>query len=186
MALNFPNTPTNGQTYTYNNTLYYYDSANVAWLTTYVAPPAAGPSISNENTSSSTYYPVVTAISSGTMTSVSVDTIDLTYVPSSGTLSAKVFNSLSDIKLKTDIEGFDGVMLLEDINPVSFKWKNNSMTSYGVIAQELEKAFPDLVQTNEQGIKSVSYMPLIGILLDVVKKQQKDIEEIKRLLNRKK
>lgn len=145
-----------------------------------------GSTIGDENSSASTFYPVFTTTTSGTMTSANVDTADLNYVPSTGTLSAKVFNSLSDITLKTNIEGFDGVVLLDNISPVSFTWKSDGMKSYGVIAQDLEKSFPDLVQTGEHGIKSVSYMPLIGILLDVVKKQQKEIDEIKKLLNRKK
>lgn len=40
MALNFPSGPTNGQTYTYGGITYYYDSSNISWLTTYVAPPS--------------------------------------------------------------------------------------------------------------------------------------------------
>lgn len=40
MPLNFPNSPTNGQTYTYGGVTYFYDSSNISWLTTFVAPPS--------------------------------------------------------------------------------------------------------------------------------------------------
>jgi hypothetical protein len=50
----------------------------------------------------------------------------------------------------------------------------NKKKSYGVIAQELEQIMPDLVTTNENGVKSVSYIPLIAILVDAVRKLSKD------------
>lgn len=39
MPINFPSSPTNGQSYTSNNITFFYDSNVTAWLTTYVAPP---------------------------------------------------------------------------------------------------------------------------------------------------
>ena len=99
-------------------------------------------------------------------------------------MSATNFNSLSDISLKTDIEPIDGLSLLNNVDPVSFSWKDNGNKSYGVIAQEIEKVLPELVEIGENGLKSVSYIPMIAMLIDVVKKQQKEIDEIKKLLNR--
>jgi hypothetical protein len=102
-----------------------------------------------------------------------------------GTVNATIFNSASDVTLKTNIENFDGIKMLDSINPVSFNWKEDGKKSYGVIAQELEKVLPELVDTNNDGVKSVAYIPMIAMLIDVVKKQQKDIEELKILLDRK-
>jgi flagellar biosynthesis chaperone FliJ len=50
-----------------------------------------------------------------------------------------------------------------------------------VIAQELEKVFPELVKTGEN--KSVNYNGLIGVLIEAVKEQQKQIEELKKQIN---
>jgi len=147
---------------------------------------SGGATVSDQTTSSSTFYPVITTTTSGTMSVANVSTTKLYFVPSTGTLSATVFNSLSDITLKTDIEEINGKELLNTIRPISFVWKDTGTKSYGVIAQELEKELPELVQTNEQGLKSVSYIPLIAMLIDTVKKQEKRIEKLEQLLSNQK
>lgn len=53
----------------------------------------------------------------------------------------------------------------------------------GFIAQELEVAFPELVVTNEDGTKAVKYQNAVAVLFEAVKEQQKQIDEIKRILN---
>lgn len=50
----------------------------------------------------------------------------------------------------------------------------------GVIAQELELAFPELVLTNDDGFKSVAYDKLSAVLLQAIKEQQIQIEELKK------
>jgi len=147
---------------------------------------SGGATVSDQTSSSSTFYPVITTTTSGTMSVANVSTTKLYFVPSTGTLSATVFNSLSDITLKTDIEQINGKELLNSVRPISFVWKDTGTKSYGVIAQELEKELPELVQTNEQGLKSVSYIPLIAMLIDVVKKQEKRIEKLEQLLSNQK
>jgi len=146
---------------------------------------SGGATVSDQTSSSSTFYPVITTTTSGTMSVANVSTTKLYFVPSTGTLSATVFNSLSDITLKTDIEQINGIELLNTINPVSFKWKDTGVKSYGVIAQDLEQVLPELVETNDQGLKSVSYIPIIAMLVDAVQKQQKEIDKLKTLLNTK-
>ena len=49
----------------------------------------------------------------------------------------------------------------------------------GVIAQEVEKEFPELVETNGDGYKSVDYTKLTPILIEAVKTQQSQIKELK-------
>jgi len=41
-----------------------------------------------------------------------------------------------------------------------------------------------LVDTGENGLKSVSYIPMIAMLIDVVKKQQQRIEEIEKIIGK--
>lgn len=147
---------------------------------------SGGASVADQTTSASTFYPVFTTTTSGTMSVANVATTKLYFVPSSGTLSATVFNSLSDITLKTDIQDINGTELLNNIRPVSFVWKETGTKSYGVIAQELEKGLPELVITNEHGLKSVSYIPMIAMLIDVIQKQDKRIEKLEQLLNNQK
>ena len=53
----------------------------------------------------------------------------------------------------------------------------------GFIAQELEVEFPELVVTNENGTKAVKYQNTVAVLFEAIKEQQKQIEELKQLLN---
>jgi hypothetical protein len=142
--------------------------------------------ITNDTTGAGTYYPIFTTTSSGQLAIANTSTTKLYFVPSTGTLSATTFNSLSDRQFKDNIEDFDGEGLLDKIDPVTFTWKETNARSYGVVAQDLERHIPELVSTNNQGIKSVSYDPMIAILIDVIKKQQKQISEIKKVLNSRK
>lgn len=150
-----------------------------------VAVSSGGLTVGDQTSSSSTFYPLFTTTTSGSASDANVATTKLYFVPSTGTLSATVFNSLSDIQFKTDIQEFDGKELINNIDPVTFTWKDTGGKSYGVIAQDLEQILPELVQTVD-GIKSVSYIPMIAILIDVVKKQGEEIEKLKTLLNNQK
>jgi hypothetical protein len=49
----------------------------------------------------------------------------------------------------------------------------------GVIAQEMEKIIPEVVTTNDRGLKTVSYGNLIGVIIEAIKEQQNQIDELK-------
>ncbi len=49
----------------------------------------------------------------------------------------------------------------------------------GIIAQEIEKVYPELVMTNDQGYKMVDYSKLTPVLLEAVKEQQQQIDSFK-------
>ena len=60
----------------------------------------------------------------------------------------------------------------------------------GVIAQEVEKTIPEVVYTDENDTKSVSYERLTGVLIEAVKELKsenddlrKDVEELKKKIN---
>jgi hypothetical protein len=52
----------------------------------------------------------------------------------------------------------------------------------GVIAQEVEKVLPEVVTTRDNGYKAVKYEKMIALLIECVKEQQKQIDEIKNKL----
>ena len=104
-----------------------------------------------------------------------VTTTKLYFNASTGDLSATNFNSLSDMTFKENFEDIqDPFEILNQIQPLQFNWKDNGEKSYGVLAQEIEKIMPELVKTNDQGWKTVHYIPLIAILIEAVKKLSKD------------
>jgi hypothetical protein len=103
-------------------------------------------------------------------------TIPSTKLTVSGDVTAIDFNSTSDKTLKINIEKLNNsIEILKQINPVSFNWKENGEKSYGVIAQELEKILPELVKDNN-GTKTVSYIPLIALIIDAILELNNKIE----------
>jgi len=96
-----------------------------------------------------------------------------------GTVKATDFNTTSDQNLKTNIQTIeDPLEKIVQIRGVNFEWKENNKPSAGVIAQEVEKVLPQLV--NGEDTKTVNYNGLIGLLVEAVKAQQEEINELKR------
>ena len=94
-----------------------------------------------------------------------------------GTICATDFNSTSDIRLKTNIELVsDPLEKLIQLNGVSFEWKNNQESAYGVIAQELEKVLPELVKGKET--KTVNYNGIIAVLIESIKELNQKVEAL--------
>jgi len=52
----------------------------------------------------------------------------------------------------------------------------------GVIAQEVEKVLPEVVETDKDGYKAIAYGNMVGLLIEAIKEQQKQIDELKRKL----
>jgi hypothetical protein len=95
------------------------------------------------------------------------------------TASADVV-AYSDIKLKENIKTLDGSKVLQ-MRGVSFDRKDNGASSSGVIAQEMQKVAPELV-SDDEGTLGVAYGNLTGYLIEAIKEQQKQIDELKKLI----
>jgi hypothetical protein len=95
-----------------------------------------------------------------------------------GVVNATDFNSTSDARLKENISGISGIDLLNNLHPVQFNWKDSGKKSYGLIAQEIENILPELVNEREDGMKGVSYIPIIAMLVDAVKKLESRVKEL--------
>ncbi len=97
----------------------------------------------------------------------------------------------SDSSYKKDIISFEP--LLNDfvrLNPVNFNWRVTDFPekdfgieqSYGFIAQEVEKIFPELVQTDENGFKAVNYSKLNIMSIQAIKELRAENEELQEQL----
>jgi hypothetical protein len=141
----------------------------------------SGTTITDDTSTDASRFLTFTSATSGSISAANVSSTKLTFNPSTGTLTATDINSTSDINLKENIRPIENPLnKVLQLNGVEFDWKDNQQSSIGVIAQELEKVFPSLVKTAEN--KSVNYNGLIGVLVEAVKEQQKQIEELKKLI----
>lgn len=76
----------------------------------------------------------------------------------------------SDERLKHDItdmaEGQTANVL--QLQPKTFTWNNNGEEAMGFIAQDIEKIFPLMVKTDEDGMKAVDYAQMISPLVKTI------------------
>jgi len=93
----------------------------------------------------------------------------------------------SDARFKSNIEPISGALSgLEHIRGVRFQWNQmaesigavSGETRLGVIAQDVESVFPELVSTDAAGHKAVDYTKLTAVLIEAVKEQQRTIESL--------
>ena len=125
---------------------------------------------------------VTGAINIGTSNTARIITIGATNTTS---VTAYNFTVASDLMLKTNVtplsSTLDKVLQLEGYK---YNWKNseNNTTQIGLIAQEVEKQFPELVIQNTN-FKSVNYLGMIAVLINAMKEQQQEIENIRNKLN---
>jgi hypothetical protein len=144
----------------------------VTFAQTWTSPPSSPP---NNNT------PAPINVGSTAQTKSGNLNIGSVLLNSAGSVSATSFFYSSDRHLKNNImslsdESIDKILKLEG---VSYIWKEDGQKDMGIIAQEIEKVYPELVKINENtGYKTVHYVGLIAPLLELTKKQKSRIDNL--------
>lgn len=88
--------------------------------------------------------------------------------------------AFSDARVKENVETItDASEKIRFLRGVTFNKINESKRSMGVIAQEVEQIIPEVVHTDEDGMKAVAYGNMVGLLIEAVKEQQHEIEQLK-------
>jgi hypothetical protein len=96
----------------------------------------------------------------------------------------------SDKNLKTNItpieNALDKILSLEG---VEFDFISGVNCGYlkkhqiGLIAQDVKKVIPEVVGKNNDGTLGVSYQHLVAVLIEAIKEQQQEIEELKKIVS---
>ena len=111
----------------------------------------------------------------------SSDTDLLTVASGSLTVAGEILTS-SDKKLKINISNLDHTLAkLVLLNPKKYTMNNDpeQKEKIGLLAQEVEKVFPEIVNTSDKYL-SVNYQALIPILINAVNEQTKRNENLKQ------
>jgi len=109
----------------------------------------------------------------------------------SGDIIANSIAGSSDIRFKKDISTIENPLAkVMQLRGVNFNWNTSAFPqrmfsekrTMGFIAQEVEKVVPEIVQTESttEGYKSVQYDKVVALLVEAVKAQQKQIQQLKR------
>jgi len=98
------------------------------------------------------------------------------------------FYTPSDRQLKTNIETLNSVLqAINQIRGVRFEYKDQKKYAtgpkIGIIAQELQKVYPEMVTKGEDGYLKVDYTQLTGVLIQGIKEQQRQILEQQQEIN---
>ena len=107
------------------------------------------------------------------------------------TLVANLVSTTSDERMKENIEDIPLELTqgIKRLKPLSYTFKEDSVflidkdakeykyTHYGLLAQDVQKVFPNLVYERD-GILSINYIELIPLLIKTVNAQQEQIDEL--------
>lgn len=106
-------------------------------------------------------------------------------INASGNVRAAGAVLTSDARLKRNVRRIENA--LDDVGRlrgVRFVWKGDGKPSVGVIAQEVEKVFPEIVFAGADGIKGVDYPKLAAVLIESTKELRADNEALRARVER--
>lgn len=97
--------------------------------------------------------------------------------------------TVSDKRLKKDIEPLkDSISKIKKLEGIKYKDRKTEETHFGFIAQDVENIIPEVVTEqnilgDDEKYKMIRYQELIPYLVEAIKSQQKQIEQLERDLN---
>ena len=101
----------------------------------------------------------------------------------------------SDERLKDNIRSIPGALnKVMELNGVFFDWiplteeqevliHGNKGADVGIIAQQIEKVLPEVVTIRDNGYKAVNYDKIVALLIEAIKEQQSEIDQLKDKIN---
>ncbi|MEA3448152.1 MAG: tail fiber domain-containing protein, partial [Bacteroidota bacterium] len=105
---------------------------------------------------------------------------------------AQSYSKLSDANLKTNINDIDDALQKTmQLNGISFEWDTEQSpernlepgTNFGIIAQEIQPIFPEVVKTDANGFLYIDYTSLVPVLVEALKEQQTEINHLQQQMN---
>ena len=115
-----------------------------------------------------------------TFNNISIPVYIQTDLYVSGTINGTLVTP-SDENLKDNTHPISDLKITEFINldPKEFTYKSEPLKKhYGFIAQDIEKIYPELVNTSENGYKTINYIEIIPLLVAKINAMQKQIDAL--------
>ena len=95
--------------------------------------------------------------------------------------------AFSDITVKKEVKRIENAIdKVKELNGYTYVRTDDETGTRraGVIAQEVQKVLPEVVSANPDGTLNVAYSNMIALLIEGMKEQQKEIDELKKLLKK--
>ncbi len=108
----------------------------------------------------------------------------LVIFPSGNATLSGTLTQSSDARFKQNIEPISNSLnKLMQLKGYQYNWrpelKKDARLQIGLIAQNVEAVYPELVSNDANGMKSVAYQNLVPVMIEAIKDQQKQIDELK-------
>jgi len=174
-------------------------SANVSWSLADIGAEAAGSAAAVDGRIDNEVLPIIPTNNNQLTNGAGYITSSHTHNPSQVGLSnlssdgnALVgsftatgdITAFSDARVKENIETIPNALeKVEALRGVTFNKIGEEKRSTGVIAQEVKEVLPEVIHENEEGMLSVAYGNITGVLIEAIKEQQKQIDELKAQLD---
>jgi len=99
-------------------------------------------------------------------------------------VKAGSFVTYSDATLKTNIANMDGALeKVMSMRGVTYEMKHTAGSAeVGFLAQEMAQTVPEVVYGNGDGNLGIDYAKLTSVLVEAIKSQQEQIEELRATL----
>ena len=125
------------------------------------------------------YFATTDSYASGSRVAMSISEAGAVSITRSNLTVAGTVTANSDIRLKTNIETIsDALNKVLNLRGVIYDRIDSGERQIGVIAQEVEAVVPELVHEND-GTKSVAYSNMVAVLIEAIKEQQVQINELR-------
>lgn len=86
----------------------------------------------------------------------------------------------SDARLKSNLETVESALaVLMTLNVYRYNWKNTEISDIGLLAQEVEKIYPEAVKTLESGVKTIDYNKLMVLIIRAIQEIKKELDSLK-------
>ena len=91
----------------------------------------------------------------------------------------------SDARLKANIVSLGSTLAkLLLIDGKTYTMKKNGKQKIGVLAQDIQKVFPELVTTDDKDMMAVNYQGLVPVLINALKEQDDKISRLEKLVEK--
>ncbi len=91
----------------------------------------------------------------------------------------------SDVRLKANIMSLGSTLAkLLLIDGKRYTMKKNGKQKIGVLAQDIQKVFPELVTTDDKDMLAVNYQGLVPVLINAIKEQDDKISRLENLVEK--
>lgn len=95
-------------------------------------------------------------------------------------VTANSFVETSTLRLKENVHRLESQMeKIMQLQPVSFDWKSTGERSIGLLAEEVQEIYPELVSTEGGEVQGINYTKLTSVLIDAVKDMKSELDSVK-------